>query len=94
MLPSFSQLVIDNDTPLIAFANSLTLTLHDFTNYIHRDRDNLPVAYGWWFMGNVEKKGNSRVYSLDRMGDHSRVRGGPFLIPEYAVGIDFERYVI
>jgi hypothetical protein len=51
------------------FANSLTLTLHDFVNYFHVDRDFAPFVYGMWWVGTL-KDGR---WHLDLQHGHDKI---------------------
>ncbi|KAJ3860949.1 hypothetical protein EV359DRAFT_48145, partial [Lentinula novae-zelandiae] len=73
------------------FANSLTITHSDFSNYVHCDRDAIAVAYGWWWVGYKGHSKDSWKLSLDGSFDHNQVTGGSFLIAQHGIAIDFSR---
>ncbi|KJA16326.1 hypothetical protein HYPSUDRAFT_207119 [Hypholoma sublateritium FD-334 SS-4] len=70
-----------------SFANSLVITREDFSNYQHKDKDAIAVAYGLWWAA----KRNGNKYELDAVCDHAQIKGGQFVYGEYGWGIDFER---
>ncbi|KAJ4464501.1 hypothetical protein C8J55DRAFT_493846 [Lentinula edodes] len=92
-LPSFAQLDLLHKGELVAmpFANSLTITHSDFSNYVHCDRDAIAVAYGWWWVGYRGHSKDSWKLSLDGSFDHNQVTGGSFLIAQHGIAIDFAR---
>lgn len=91
-IPSFSAQNIDGQSAERPFANSLTITRNDFSNYQHMDADEIEIAYGLWWAAKVTGDGNSVSYTLDDAYDHSKIKGGAFLLGEFGVGVDFERY--
>lgn len=72
------------------FANSLVITRDDFSNYQHKDRDAIDIAYGLWWAA----RQNGNKYELDPACDHAQIKGGQFLYGEYGWGVDFERYFL
>ncbi|KAF8868942.1 hypothetical protein BD779DRAFT_1458818, partial [Infundibulicybe gibba] len=93
-IPSFADTNLDGPSAAFPFANSLTITRDDFSNYQHRDRDEIQIAYGlWWPAAYVQtpKDGKYTYYQLHKDGDHSDIKGGAFLWGEYGVGVDFQR---
>jgi hypothetical protein len=85
------------------FANSLTTTLEDFANYMHKDNDQEPFVYGMWWTGRgtrgrmatgKPRKRGPRKWSLNHTADHDYNDGGELVIPEYGICIDFPRYVL
>lgn len=72
------------------FANSLTITRDDFANFLHSDRDEIGVAYGWWWVAGFDER--KREYVLDDARfKQSDVQDGAFLFGEYSVGVDFKQ---
>jgi hypothetical protein len=49
MIPSFAALSLDGESHERPFANSLTITRDDFSNYQHLDADKIQIAYGLWW---------------------------------------------
>lgn len=87
-IPSFAQLsLIEAGTSVedMPFANSLTITRDDFANYQHCDHDAIDVAYGMWWAA----RNDNKSWILEE--DHSKIKGGQFLIGQYGIAIDFER---
>ncbi|KZT55308.1 hypothetical protein CALCODRAFT_417995, partial [Calocera cornea HHB12733] len=68
-----------------AFANSITITDGDFSNYLHCDQDHVPIAFGIWFMA----KKNGRSYEVSTTIPHSSVCNGEFIWGRYGIGVDF-----
>jgi hypothetical protein len=71
-------------------ANCLTATHSDFANFLHKDRDYAPLAYGWWWAAKRESE-HSRSMWLDPSVDHKNVKGGAFYWPGFGIAVDFER---
>lgn len=92
-IPSFSAQKIDGLSAERPFANSLTITRDDFSNYQHMDADEVEIAYGLWWAAKVTRDGDNVSYTLDEAYDHSKVKGGAFLLGEFGVGVDFQRYL-
>ncbi|KAH0578055.1 hypothetical protein H2248_005594 [Termitomyces sp. 'cryptogamus'] len=90
-IPSFAALNLDGDSSERPFANSLTITRDDFSNYQHMDADEIDVAYGLWWAGKKEFVKNGVRYVLDPKIDHQAIKGGSFLVGSYGVGVDFEK---
>ncbi|KAJ3765998.1 hypothetical protein FB446DRAFT_794519 [Lentinula raphanica] len=90
-IPSFADLEIwlNGEEAQTPFANSLTITNQDFANYVHRDRDAIDVAYGWWWTGFKEKARGH--WELNEEYDHDAIKGGEFLLAEYAIAVDFSK---
>ncbi|THU96436.1 hypothetical protein K435DRAFT_797326 [Dendrothele bispora CBS 962.96] len=88
-MPSFAHIKVPDteDTYRAAIANSITITLRDFANYQHQDKDAVPVVYGWWWVA-VQ---NGEEWVVDPKFDHKDVEGGEFLFGEYGFAVDFER---
>ncbi|KAJ7507647.1 hypothetical protein B0H11DRAFT_1705665 [Mycena galericulata] len=70
------------------FANSLTATKLGFCNYLHRDADLCPIAYGMWFGARLNVDGR---WTFSPDADHHRTKGGQFLWGQYGVRVDFEK---
>lgn len=87
-VPSFSQLTLDGTSKERPFANSLTLTLADFANLQHRDRDFAPIVFGAWW---TAKHKQFRDFEFNMDHDHDKVKGGGFVWGDYKLGVDFER---
>ncbi|KAG1838454.1 hypothetical protein DFJ58DRAFT_668370, partial [Suillus subalutaceus] len=89
-IPSFDMVSLDQGTtPQRPFANSLTLTHNDFANYLHTDRDHIPIAYGMWW---VSKRENVRgPFQFHPQADHYRIPGGSFFWGEYNIGVNFSK---
>ncbi|KAJ3840143.1 hypothetical protein EV361DRAFT_779621, partial [Lentinula raphanica] len=90
-IPSFADLELwaAGEEATSPFANSLTITNKDFSNYVHRDRDAIDIAYGWWWVGFRDNK--RQRWELNDDYDHDQVKGGEFLLAEYGVAVDFSR---
>lgn len=73
----------------------MTITANGFANYVHCDKDFIPIAYGWWFaarkMHNEET--NLFEYALDENVGHQDISGGAFLWAALHCGMDFQRYI-
>ncbi|KAG2737617.1 hypothetical protein P692DRAFT_20761316, partial [Suillus brevipes Sb2] len=89
-IPSFATVSLDEGTsPEHPFANSLTLTHNDFANYLHKDRDHIPIAYGMWW---VSKRERTRgPFHFDPTADQYRIPGGAFFWGEYNIGVNFSK---
>lgn len=87
-MPSFGQAHYDGKTGLFHLGPNLTLTLQDFANLLHKDRDKSRWVSGvWWPAKKVQGQ-----YVIDRSpGAMRKVRGGQFIWPEFMIGIDFEK---
>ena len=72
------------------FANSLTITRDDFANFLHIDKDKIPVAYGWWWAAQRDPTSHSG-FQLSKLCDHDQIKGGAFLWGGYGIGVDFEK---
>lgn len=94
MVPSFSTLTLDGESNETPFANSLTITRGDFSNFQHRDKDKIEIAYGLWWPAARVKVGRHDQYVIDDKVGHEEIKGGAFLWGEYAIAVDFERYQI
>lgn len=90
MIPSFATLALDGVSPETPFCNSLTVTRNDFSNFQHKDKDKIEIAYGMWWPAALH--GDKRYVIDDNVG-HEKVKGGAFLWGEYAVAVDFERFL-
>jgi hypothetical protein len=91
-VPSFDTLILDGSSSQMPFANSLTLTHDDFSNFLHKDNDEIPIAYGMWWSSTA--KSRRGPFSLDDSGlNHKDIHGGSFFWGEYNVGVNFEKYV-
>ncbi|KAJ7584719.1 hypothetical protein C8J56DRAFT_951664 [Mycena floridula] len=89
-LPSFSDtMIVDGTSVHDPFANSLTITCENFSNYQHRDADDVDFAGGQWTM--ARKDPNTKQWVIDRSLKHSEVKGGEFLDGKYKVGVDFSK---
>ena len=71
--------------------NILAMTSQDFSNLIHVDGDHTALVYGWWWTSRVARRNDSNKYTLDPSTDHDQVAGGSFLLPEYGIGVNFEK---
>ncbi|KAK7447682.1 hypothetical protein VKT23_013938 [Stygiomarasmius scandens] len=90
-IPDFSQTEIDEENTIMpALANSITITCNDFSNYLHTDRDESHIAYGWWWIGSRKNRLGRWELDIDNH-NHSDVKGGAFLIGQYGYAVDFER---
>lgn len=92
MIPSFSTLTLDGNSVETPFANSLTITRGDFSNYQHKDKDEIEIAYGLWWPAAFSKVGRHTQYTIDSKVGHDKIKGGAFLWGEYGIAVDFERY--
>jgi hypothetical protein len=92
-IASFSDINFDGESAESPFANSLTMTRDDFSNYFHCDNDAIAIAYGFWWIAEIIASGKSRSFTLNPNFAQSNVKGGAFVVGEYKVGIDFEKYV-
>ncbi|TCD59903.1 hypothetical protein EIP91_011208 [Steccherinum ochraceum] len=90
-IPSFADGELDGESSEMPFANCLTLTNNNFSNALHMDNDEAPLAYGMWWTTRVKKVNRANVYEFDEKVDHSSVKGGAFLLAAYGIGVDFER---
>ncbi|KAJ8074346.1 hypothetical protein PM082_012659 [Marasmius tenuissimus] len=68
--------------------NVIAITHKEFSNLLHHDRDYSKAVYGWWWAAD---KGADGKYTWSPDVNHSRIKGGQFIVPEYGVGVDFER---
>lgn len=93
MIPSFSTLTLDGESNETPFANSLTITRSDFSNFQHMDKDKIEIAYGlWWPAAHVKAgPGRHNQYIIDDKVGQEKIKGGAFLWGEYAIAVDFER---
>ena len=89
-IPSFATLSLDSDTPEQPFANSLTLTSHDFKNFLHKDNDFHAITYGMWWATSSGGKLGPHAFADDI--DHGSIHGGHFFNAEFNIGVDFTRY--
>lgn len=90
---SFSAVTLDGSSPERPFANSLTGTHHDFANYIHRDKDWSPLVFGSWWAAEVDDTGSSTMFRFADDAEHNKITGGAFLLAEYGVAVNFEKYI-
>lgn len=72
----------------------MTITRGDFSNFQHKDKDKIEIAYGLWWPAAISKSGRHTQYTIDDMVGHEKIKGGAFLWGEYAIAVDFERYQI
>jgi hypothetical protein len=68
----------------------LTTTWGDFANGIHKDRDKSPYAFGMWWISEIEKSTGDLVPHMN-VDAQCHVKGGEFIIPEFNIGVDFQR---
>lgn len=73
------------------FANSLTFTYDNFSNFQHQDADEIAIAAGQWSMGRYDKI--KKKWVIDEKLKHDAVKGGEFLVGEWQVAVDFPRQV-
>ena len=71
------------------FANSLTITYQDFSNYTHLDKGKIAVAYGWWWAASCLNM--HAPWQLSKDCDHDKIEGGAFLIAEHGIAVDFQQ---
>lgn len=90
-MPNFDHLTFDGVDVESPFANSLTITRDDFSNFLHIDKDAIDAAYGGWWAARVRPDGS---YTIDENVSHSRIKGGAFVLGNYGIGINFERSVL
>ncbi|KAF6742478.1 hypothetical protein DFP72DRAFT_830463, partial [Ephemerocybe angulata] len=88
-IADWSDLVFDGTDVKCPFANALVVTNNDFCNFLHRDRDEIEVAYGMWWTARFDAELNTWLFDSDV--DHKDVEGGQFLWGEYGTMVDFER---
>lgn len=68
------------------------MTSDNFANYLHKDRDFAPLAFGMWWSSTVTVNNRGMTsYAFDDSVGHNRVKGGQFILGEYGIGVDFER---
>ncbi|KAG5220308.1 Polyketide synthase PksM [Salix suchowensis] len=60
-IPSFAAETIDGVDSNHPFANALTITHDNFSNFLHTDKDEIEIAYGMWWAGRKEEKGGQLV---------------------------------
>ncbi|KAJ6525357.1 hypothetical protein B0H19DRAFT_901270, partial [Mycena capillaripes] len=80
---------LDGDTVQRPFANSLTATKLGFCNYLHRDNDFCPIAYGKWW--EARKHTGDAKWSFNPDTDHDKTAGGEFMWGAYEIGVDFAK---
>jgi hypothetical protein len=62
---------------------------------MHRDNDHIAIAYGmWWASSKVEQKKSNFVYKFEEGIDHSEIKGGSFVLGEYGIGVNFQKFVL
>ncbi|KAF6751053.1 hypothetical protein DFP72DRAFT_817076, partial [Ephemerocybe angulata] len=88
-IAEWSDIAFDGTNVKNPFANALVVTHNDFCNFLHRDRDEIEVAYGMWWAANFDAELNTWLF--DPSVDHKDIEGGQFLWGEYGVMVDFER---
>ncbi|KAJ3816682.1 hypothetical protein EV361DRAFT_759353, partial [Lentinula raphanica] len=90
-IPSFAdlELWVNGEETVTPFANSLTITNRDFANYVHKDRDAIDIAFGFWWT--AFKPNQRKPWMISDKHDHSNIKGGEFLLAEYAVAVDFPK---
>lgn len=94
MVPSFATLTLDGNSAEAPFANSLTITRDDFSNYQHKDADKIQIAYGLWWPAALHKAGHHKQYVINSNIGQDKVKGGAFLWGEYGVAVEFEKYYL
>jgi hypothetical protein len=92
MIPSFAALSLDGESHERPFANSLTITRDDFSNYQHLDADKIQIAYGLWWAAHLVK-GSTNHYEIRPDYDHDRIKGGAFVWGDFGIAVDFEKCV-
>ena len=91
-MPNFDDFKFDGEKdPESPFANSLTITRDNFSNFLHINKDAIDVAYGGWWAARVHSDGS---YTTGGNVLHSQIKGGGFVLENYGVGIDFEWSVL
>ncbi|KAG6820142.1 hypothetical protein H0H93_004846 [Arthromyces matolae] len=90
-VPSFAAMTLDGGESERPFANSLTITRDDFSNYQHKDFDKIQIAFGLWWTAKKEIVDGKQRFSLHRDFDHDKVKNGQFLCASYGIGVNFEK---
>ncbi|KAF9488407.1 hypothetical protein BDN71DRAFT_1457361 [Pleurotus eryngii] len=85
-IPSFAAETIDGVDSNHPFANALTITHDNFSNFLHTDKDEIEIAYGMWWAGRKEEKG----WTVGDDTAQRHIQGGAFLWGKYGVAVDFE----
>ncbi|KAF4596300.1 hypothetical protein EYR38_007677 [Pleurotus pulmonarius] len=85
-IPSFAADTIDGVDSNHPFANALTITHDNFSNFLHTDKDEIEIAYGMWWAGRKKEKG----WTVGDDMAQSHIQGGAFLWGKYGVAVDFE----
>ncbi|KAF9488233.1 hypothetical protein BDN71DRAFT_1513251 [Pleurotus eryngii] len=86
-IPSFAAETIDGVDSNHPFANALTITHDNFSNFLHTDKDEIEIAYGMWWAGRKEEKG----WTVGDDTAQRHIQGGAFLWGKYGVAVDFEQ---
>lgn len=86
-IPSFAADTIDGVDSDHPFANALTITHDNFSNFLHTDKDEIEIAYGMWWVGRKKEKG----WTVGDDMAQSHIQGGAFLWGKYGVAVDFEQ---
>ncbi|KAF9039139.1 hypothetical protein BJ165DRAFT_1496361 [Panaeolus papilionaceus] len=86
-IPNFSDAELSDDIFQGSYANALAITRDNFANFQHRDNDETPHTYGWWWPALLSMDGR---YHVD-WNSHSKTEGGGFSFGEYGIGVDFQR---
>ncbi|KAF6758422.1 hypothetical protein DFP72DRAFT_808144, partial [Ephemerocybe angulata] len=91
-IAEWSDVTFDGSELNNPFGNALVVTHNDFCNFLHKDRDEIEVAYGMWWAGMFDT--SLDTWRFDDKVDHGDIEGGEFLYGEYGIVVDFERYTL
>jgi len=92
--PPFGQVSFDGNDRAFPFCPNLTMTIDDFSNLFHLDRDICEYVFGiWWAAEVIDFQSKAPSYTLPATDAHAKIKGGEFVWAEYLTGVDFQRCI-